>query len=119
MNKLFSALLCALGLFVTTACSNSSTVELSQDKIYFFYQTTCPHCHDAAKYIKANYPTLKITSLDIKLPGNMKLFEKAVKKYNITGPTGTPLFIMGNNYLMGWGNSEQARFDLYVKPYLE
>ena len=119
MNKLFSALLCALGLFVTTACSNSSTEELSQDKIYFFYQTTCPHCHDAAKYIKANYPTLKITSLDIKLPGNMKLFEKAVKKYNITGPTGTPLFIMGNNYLMGWVNSEHARFDLYVKPYLE
>ncbi|MCI7421611.1 MAG: hypothetical protein MSS98_08125, partial [Alphaproteobacteria bacterium] len=75
--------------------------------------------HDAAAYIKKNYPTLKMRALDIKLPGNMRLFEKAVKRYKISGPTGTPLLLMGDNYLMGWSESEQMKFDLYVKPYLE
>ena len=119
MKKLFLAIFCALGLFGLLACSNSTSSELSKDNIYFFYQTTCPHCHDAARYIKANYPTLKMTALDIKLPGNMKLFEKALKQYNITGSAGTPLFLMGDKYIMGWSNDKQNEFDLYVKPYLK
>ena len=119
MKKLFLAIFCALGLFGLLACSNSTSSELSKDNIYFFYQTTCPHCHDAARYIKVNYPTLKMTALDIKLPGNMKLFEKALKQYNITGSAGTPLFLMGDKYIMGWSNDKQNEFDLYVKPYLK
>lgn len=119
MKKLLLSILCSVGLFVVTACSDSAD-ELNDDKIYFFYQTTCPHCHDAAQYIKANYPTLnKITSIDIKLPGNMRLFEKAVKKYKITGAKGTPLILMGDKYIMGWSETKQDEFDLYVKPYLE
>lgn len=120
MKKLFLSILCICGLFGFAACSNAADEsELTGENIYFFYQTTCPHCHDAAKYIKANYPNLKMKALDIKLPGNLKLFEKALKQYNISGPAGTPLLIMGKNYLMGWGESEQTKFDLYVKPYLE
>ena len=119
MKKLFLAFLCAFSFLAIAACSKSADNELSKDKIYFFYQTTCPHCHDAAGYIKKNYPSLKITALDIKLPGNLKLFETAIKKYDITGPAGTPLFIMGDHYLMGWAEAEQMKFDLYVKPYLE
>ena len=118
MKKIL-AVLCAFGLLLTAACTSSSEDDLSKDKIYFFYQTTCPHCHDHPAYIKKNYPTLKMRALDIKLPGNMRLFEKAVKRYKISGPTGTPLLLMGDNYLMGWSESEQMKFDLYVKPYLE
>lgn len=118
MKKIL-AVLCSLGLMLVSACKGSSDNDLSKDKIYFFYQTTCPHCHDAAAYIKKNYPNLKITSLDIKLPGNMRLFEKSIKNYKISGSAGTPLLIMGDHYLMGWDESERMKFDLYVKPYLE
>ena len=90
MKKLFLAIFCALGLFGLLAC-----------------------------YIKANYPTLKMTALDIKFPGNMKLFEKAIKQYNIGGSAGTPLFLMGDKYIMGWSNDKQNEFDSYVKPYLK
>lgn len=119
MKKIFFFVWMLFSFVLISACSNASdSNELEADKIYFFYQTTCSHCHDAAKYIKKNYPTLKITALDIKLPGNMKLFEKAVKKYNVTKAAGTPLFCFGKNYIMGWGNEEQNLFDHYVKTYL-
>lgn len=118
MKKIFFVFFCGLSLLFNAACSNPDE-DLRDDRIYFFYQTTCPHCHDAAQYVKANYPNLKITSLDIKLPGNMRLFEKAIQKYAITGPKGTPLFLLGDKYIMGWSGAKQDEFDLYVKPYIK
>lgn len=118
MKKILLFLFCAAGLFLTAAC-HQNEAKFDDGNIYFFYQTTCPHCHDAAGYFNTKYPDVKILRYDIKLPGNMKLFEQALRHYNIKGPAGTPLICMGRHYIMGWGANETQLFDLYVKDYME
>ena len=109
-----------------TACKDegkdgngNSVSSLSENEVYFFYQPTCPHCHRAAEYIKEKHPNLKIKSLDIKTPGNMKLFRQAVKDYKIRTAAGTPLIGMGDSYVMGWGDEEAGAFEEYVSRYDE
>lgn len=119
MKKILFALLCALS-FVLSACEKSpEEKELDGSRIYFFYQTTCPHCHDAAKYIKENHPDLKMVSRDVRLPGNQKLFRYAVQKYKIGETAGTPLICFDDDYIMGWSDAKAQEFEKYVKPYEE
>ena len=120
MKKIFYAFMYFLGLGLLSACNSEPDIaDLSADEIYFFYQETCPHCHTAAQYIKNKYPRLKINSRDIKLPGNMALFKKAVAAYNIRGVAGTPLICFGEHYIMGWGQQDRELFDYYAQPYLQ
>lgn len=117
MKKLIALLFCALS-FMLSACEKSAEEkELDGSRIYFFYQTTCPHCHDAAKYIKEKHPDLKIVSRDVRLPGNQKLFAYAVKKYKINEPAGTPLICFDDEYIMGWSDAKAKEFEVFVKPY--
>ena len=119
LRRIYTILLLGAALILPAACDNNDTMqELSTDEVYFFYQETCPHCHDAAQYIKNKYPRLKIISRDIKLPGNMELFRQAVADYNITGVAGTPLICFGDKYIMGWGEEDKFLFDAYIIPYL-
>ena len=116
-RKLFAAFVCSAVLFLT-ACENKDSVSyLSKNEVYFFYQTTCPHCHTAAQYIKEKHPGLKVQSFDIKMPGNMKLFQQAVRDYKISTAAGTPLIGMGDNYIMGWGENQADLFEKYVEKY--
>lgn len=101
-----------------TACEDKKSVTyLSKSEVYFFYQTTCPHCHTAAQYIKEKHPNLKVKGLDVKMPGNMKLFQQAVKDYKINTAAGTPLICMGNKYIMGWSDKDAQVFDSNVTQY--
>lgn len=111
------ALFCTAVMFLGACKDKDSVAALSENEIYFFYQVTCPHCHTAAEYIKAKHPNLKVKSLDIKMPGNMKLFQRAVKDYEIKTAAGTPLIGMGDNYVMGWGEREAKAFEEYVTQY--
>jgi glutaredoxin len=111
--------LCCFVLLSACNSKENDITELSADKVYFFYQTTCPHCHTAAQYIKNKYPMLKVVSRDIKLPGNKNLFKTAVKKYGINGSVGTPLICFGDHYIMGWGPNDKQLFDYYVRPYVD
>ena len=119
IRRIFDFLWLSAILVLPTACHNEDTIrDLSASQVYFFYQDSCFHCHDAAKYIKNKYPHLKIISRDIKLPGNWGLFRQAVGDYNITGATGTPLICFGDKYIMGWSQDDEYLFDIYIKPYL-
>lgn len=118
MKKFLFTAMCAFSLIFLSSCNKSAEEkELAGDNIYFFYQTTCSHCHDAAKYIKENHPDLKIISRDVRLPGNQKLFQTALRKYKITSSAGTPLICFGDNYIMGWSESKIKKFEEYSKPY--
>ena len=100
MKKLL-ALFLLLPLF-TAGCKNSDT-DIRPDKVYFFYSDTCPHCHDALDYINQKYPDL---------------FTRCAAKFKLGRRIGTPLFCMGDNYIMGWAPQYQSRFDNYIKPFL-
>lgn len=118
MLRKIVACFCGLGILFLASCKEKSKiVSLSQNEVYFFYQEACPHCHHAADYIHANYPNLAVKSLDIKMPGNMRLFEEAARAYKIGPTAGTPLICFGENYIMGWGAEDPKRFDNYVKDY--
>lgn len=117
LRRLFVAFCCAAVVFLTACKDKNSITSLSRDEVYFFYQTTCPHCHSAAAYIKEKHPALKVKNLDVQLPGNMKMFRQAVKDYKIMSAAGTPLICMGDNYLMGWGEDKEKLFEDYIKHY--
>ena len=50
---------------------------------------------------------------------NTTLFFACGEKFGLNKMSmGTPLFCMGNHYIMGWGSDERKQFDLYVKDFL-
>lgn len=115
MKKLL-ALFLLLPLF-TAACKNSDT-DIRPDKVYFFYSDTCPHCHDALDYINQKYPDLQLTMVNVANQGGYDLFTRCAAKFKLGRRIGTPLFCMGDNYIMGWAPQYQSRFDNYIKPFL-
>ena len=100
-----------------TGCGNKESSELSADKIYFFYQATCPHCHHALEYINRTAPGVELEMVSIDGQGR-NLFIKCVEKFNLPrNEIGTPLICMGDNYIMGWSRSYEGLFDKYIEPY--
>ena len=119
LRKIFVCLCCA-GALMLAACNkkDAANIEtLSQNEVYFFYQENCPHCHDAAAYIKEKHPDIKIKSLDIKMPGNKRMFQAAARTYKETLGAGTPLICFGKNHIMGWGADAPKQFDIFAKKY--
>lgn len=101
-----------------TASSEQKTTALEHNKIYFFYYNECPYCHQAMDYVNQKYPELKITMVNIYHKGGYDLFTKCAAKFNLGRNIGTPLFCMGDNYLMGWSPASEKTFDTYVKTFL-
>lgn len=119
LRRIFVSFCCAVVLLLS-ACNKKESndiTELSQSEIYFFYQENCPHCHDAAAYIKEKHPDLHIRSLNIKMPGNKRMFQAAARTYKDSFNAGTPLICFGKNHIMGWGANAPKQFELFVKNY--
>lgn len=117
MKKLFGFL--SLILLFSVSCSDNNTVSqtIQPDKIYFFYADSCPHCHDADAYIKENHSDLNIIKVNVAQKSGFELFVKCAKRFNLGNQIGTPLFCMGNNYIMGWAPGSAKRFNRYAKPF--
>jgi len=117
--KKFLLLLTAV-FSLLTACNDRGqnlAEEISPDKIYLFYANTCPHCHDALEYINQNYPDLPITMVNVANRQGYGLFIKCAQKFNLGRQIGTPLFCIGNNYLMGWSPNKALEFDRLVQSF--
>ena len=84
--------------------------ELSADKIYFFTHKGCPYCEMAEAYIEQHMSDVTIENISIDKPGGMFLFRKCAQKFKLGREVGTPLFCMGDDYLMGWSEENQQRF---------
>lgn len=119
MRKIFY--LFALVLLFAGGCDarKENAPALADDKIYFFYYNECPYCHDAMDYMNAEYPRLKVTMVNIHNPGGYELLLKCAEKFKLGCNVGTPLFCMGDRYLMGWSEESPRQFDEYVRPYLQ
>lgn len=123
MRKIILALLLAV-CGMTMACKPHDTAKeaeissvLEQDKIYLFYYDACPYCHKAMDYINTAHPNLAISMINISNPAGYRLFVQCAKKFRLGKTAGTPLFCMGDNYLMGWGGDAPERFDEYVRSF--
>lgn len=85
----------------------------------FFYYNECPYCHDAIDYIDRQYPNLNMAMVNIHVGNGFELFKACGEKFRLGNSIGTPLFCMGDKYLMGWSENNARKFDEYVKPYLK
>lgn len=123
MKKLL-LILCSVCL-IFTACEkqNEAAAETETDidsqKIYFFFSESCPHCHEARRYIKRKHPRLPITIVNVAQPGGYRLFVKCARKFKLGRNIGTPLFCMGSEYLMGWTPQYESVFDRYAEPFYD
>ncbi len=124
MKKIFEivgvfmvVLLCGCGEN-SQSTENIAESEIADNKIYFFYYNGCPYCHHALDYMNEKYPDLKIVMVDIYKDGGFDLFKKCADKFNLGREIGTPLFCMGDQYIMGWSKGTEKQFDDYVKPFV-
>ncbi len=118
MKKILLMLAAVFSLL--TACKEHqpvTTEEIANDKIYLFYANTCPHCHDALKYLNQNHPVLPVTMVNVANRHGYELFIKCARKFNLGRQIGTPLFCIGNHYLMGWSPNKALEFDRLVKQF--
>ena len=119
MQKLTLTLF-ALMIFLCGCDSKTKEVSaLSEDKIYFFYYNECPYCHNAIEYIDKKYPELNMAMVNIYVGNGFELFKECGQKFNLGNSIGTPLFCMGDKYLMGWSDANAQKFDKYVQPFLK
>ncbi|MBP3687168.1 MAG: hypothetical protein J6J35_02240 [Alphaproteobacteria bacterium] len=104
MRKILLALALVLFGFNTMA-----EEELAGDKIYFFTHNGCPYCEAAEAYISQNMKNSAIEQVSIDKPGGMYWFRKCVQKFKLGREVGTPLFCVGDEYLMGWSEDNQQK----------
>lgn len=109
----------AVVLLVCGCGKKTETAALEDSKIYFFYYNECPYCHDAIDYIDRQYPNLNKAMVNIHVGNGFELFKACGEKFRLGNSIGTPLFCMGDKYLMGWSENNARKFDEYVKPYLK
>ncbi len=114
--KKFLLALCA-GIFLLSGCSKKE--DLATDKIYYFYSESCGHCKAASSYINAHYPDLEMIKVDVATKAGYDMILKCAQKFKLGNRIGTPLFCMGDRYVMGWSDKDAAKFNAYVKPFLD
>lgn len=99
----------ALLLTVASAAENATnaTSNVSNVTLYFFYLETCPHCHDAAKFldsIKDKYQ-FEIKKFEVTDRRNAQYFESFSEHYNVTKPWGAvPAIFIGDTYIIGYSS---------------
>lgn len=117
MAKFTNLVLSVAASIVLVGCGADNAKKLNPEKIYFFYQSTCPHCHHALEYINRTAPDVELEMIQVDGSGR-DLFIQCVEKFDLPRDAiGTPLICMGDNYLMGWSQEYEVRFDEYVAPY--
>ena len=116
MKKFIKTIL--LSIFVLAGCSQE-TASIENNKAYLFYSQTCPHCHEARKYIGDKYPDANLIQVDVGTEKGKKMLFECAKRFNLGSNIGVPLFCMGENHLMGWSDNYKIKFDAYIRPYLK
>lgn len=113
MIRLFSLLLVAmLGL---SGCDSKNQED---GKIYLFYSDACPHCHEAMAYLDQKHQDWPVERIDVNTPKGREMIFKYARKFKLGDRLGTPLFVIGDNYVMGWSQSDARRFDRLAERYL-
>ncbi|MBR2273396.1 MAG: hypothetical protein IJ864_00975 [Alphaproteobacteria bacterium] len=113
MKKVLTSLMLAIFILIG-GCQEKQ----ANNRIYVFSQPGCGHCVHARDYMRRYYRNYDIRELNIREGKNMGYLLHFARKYKIPEQTlGTPLIVMGENYVMGWGEEQQRRFNRYIKKF--
>ncbi|MCX6776064.1 MAG: hypothetical protein NT130_04430 [Candidatus Micrarchaeota archaeon] len=84
-----------------------ATAQAGNVTIYFFYSTTCPHCHEeslALAKLGSQYPSLEIKSFAVDISNeNKQLLERFMKAYSIKDEQ-VPQTYIGDKVIIGYGS---------------
>ncbi|NYZ76185.1 hypothetical protein H0N98_02955 [Candidatus Micrarchaeota archaeon] len=82
------------------------TVNSANVTMYFFYSTTCSHCHAESIFLtklEPRYPSLEIKSLAVDIsPSNANLMKQFMESHNVSSTAGVPQTYIGDSVVLGY-----------------
>jgi uncharacterized membrane protein/thiol-disulfide isomerase/thioredoxin len=71
-----------------------------------FFSPTCGHCHkviteDLPPLIEKYGDQLQILGINVSTPEGQKLYQSAIREYQMPDPVGVPMLIIGQSYFIG------------------
>ena len=113
MKRIFSLFFLSLTLLLS-ACNEKTYTN----RIYVFSQPGCGHCISAHNYLQRYYRDYDIKELNIRVDSNAGYMIRFARKFKIKDQElGTPFIVLGNNYVMGWGEEQIKAFNKYAKDF--
>lgn len=113
MKRLLTMLVLAVSVLLGGCNEQTRT-----NRIYVFSQPGCIHCEHAKSYMDRYYRNYDIKEMNIREGSNMSYMLRYARKYGIKEQAlGTPLIIMGDNYIMGWGNEQMKKFNRLARDF--
>ena len=102
-----------------TACSEKDNMN---SDIVIFSQKGCPHCVHAMAFIngelKKTFPDISVAEYDInENRHNYELFAHTARRFQLGDRIGTPLIVVGDNYIMGWTTENQNKLTQFINKH--
>lgn len=101
-----AVLIGVVGIFTTL--TGSAAEKNKKAEMVIFYSPSCPHCHDALKFldsIEQKYKNLKITKYNTSKTSGANYYFHYTKKLNLN-TSGVPLAVFGDKYELGYGTDD-------------
>ena len=113
MKKLFTTLMFVASIMLS-GCDDST----SKNTIYVFSQPGCGHCINAHDYMNRYYKDYNIKEVNIREGANINQLVKQAKRFDVPqNSLGTPFIVIGDKYIMGWGNEQMKEFNRLAKEF--
>jgi len=96
-------------LILTSVMAMATFGAFAAVDMTIYYSPTCPHCHHArdftSQYLVYEYPTLKVTNVDVTQQANYPAFQKVVKDCGYDSG-GVPVAVINGKCFQGFGTPE-------------
>ena len=113
MKHLFRTL-----IFIATIMLSACNENMEKDQIYVFSQPGCGHCVNAHEYMERYYKDYNIKEINIREGTNVNQLMKYANKFKVSqNSLGTPFIVIGDKYIMGWGNDQVKEFNRLAKEF--
>jgi len=100
-------------------------VEKEEDKInlYLFYSLTCPHCHEEMDYIENELlleygDKLNVYKYEVTRNKDNNKLLNIVKSYFRETKSGVPFTVIGEKYILGFGDTVKNEIEYIIDDYL-
>lgn len=115
----------ALSKDYTDVVASITGEKIEEDKInlYLFYSESCPHCHKEMEYLENDFKEKYKDDVIIykyevsKNEENSKILS-SIKKMFKEESNGVPFTVIGNKYVLGFGDSLKSEIEYIVDDYL-
>ncbi len=107
---IFVLLILGIVLFAQNLQGSSGNMDISDEKVHFFFSDTCPHCAQQKlfnKELMEKYPKIEFVYHNAGNPDEIRLFLAYAEELGIERSSlGVPLTIFNNRYFLGFESPE-------------